>query len=314
MTKPPDAVVALAQERGRARAERDFARADSLRDEIAGLGYVVTDTPDGFALAPRPPFAVAASAAALAVEVPEARCTVGVVIDGWPDDVRACIDALVRHAPPDAVVLGVDCGDVDGAGLVLHELAAAHPGRVVEAHLAGTLATVGWAAAVTAVLDVARSPLVAVCDLSTVLEGDALTPILAEFDDPTVVASGWRGVNVDLADGWRSFVDAGPGEVDAVLGYLLVVRREAALAAGPHPKARFYRNADMEWCLALREAGGRLVVPAGPLPLRQDRHHGYHDSDPEYRDRESRRTYDRLLARFRSQPGILSPRAAGPGA
>jgi cysteinyl-tRNA synthetase len=37
----------LLAEREQARAERDFARADALRDELAGLGWVVRDTPDG---------------------------------------------------------------------------------------------------------------------------------------------------------------------------------------------------------------------------------------------------------------------------
>ena len=80
-------------------------------------------------------------------------------------------------------------------------------------------------------------------------------------------------------------------------------------AAPPHPKARFYRNADMEWCLALREAtGGRLVAPTADLPVHQERHRGYHDSDAAYRDKESRKTYDRLLTRFRGRPGVLRPR------
>jgi cysteinyl-tRNA synthetase len=48
---PPD-VVALAQERDRARAERDFARSDELRDAIAAHGYLVRDTPQGFELVP----------------------------------------------------------------------------------------------------------------------------------------------------------------------------------------------------------------------------------------------------------------------
>jgi cysteinyl-tRNA synthetase len=38
---------ALAQERERAREERDFARADQLRDRLAQLGYEVRDTSDG---------------------------------------------------------------------------------------------------------------------------------------------------------------------------------------------------------------------------------------------------------------------------
>ena len=138
--------------------------------------------------------------------------------------------------------------------------------------------------------------------------GDALTPLLDAIDaDPQVVAAGWRGVNVDLGDEWRSFVDAGPGDVDALLGYLFAMRRSAALAAGgPHPKARFYRNADMEWSFLLREQGKRLV--AVELPVRQDRHRGYHDSDPVMRDRESKKTYDRFLQRFRGREDLRLPR------
>jgi cysteinyl-tRNA synthetase len=49
----PAEVVALAEERERARAGRDFARSDELRDEIARHGYVVRDTPQGFELVQR---------------------------------------------------------------------------------------------------------------------------------------------------------------------------------------------------------------------------------------------------------------------
>ena len=34
-------------EREQARADRDFARADELRDELAALGWEVRDTADG---------------------------------------------------------------------------------------------------------------------------------------------------------------------------------------------------------------------------------------------------------------------------
>lgn len=308
----PAEVIALADARARARLERDFARADELRQRIADLGYLVADTPDAYELAVRPPFTVFATSADLLASdptLPEAVCTVALVVDGWPEDVTTCVGALLEHAPADVVIVGLDCGNVDGAGLTLHELATLAPQRIVELHLAPRLEHVGWADAVTTLLHVCRSQTVAVMDLSTVLDGDALTPILGIFEAPAVVASGWRGVNVDLSDDWRSFVDAPPGEVDAILGYLMVVRRHEALAAPPHPKARFYRNADIEWSLAMRAEGGRLVVPEGPLPVHQERHRAYHDSDPELRERESRRTYERLLQRFRDRPAILSPRS-----
>ncbi len=49
----PEAVRALAEQREHARAERDFARSDQLRDEIAALGWDVRDGAAGFELLPR---------------------------------------------------------------------------------------------------------------------------------------------------------------------------------------------------------------------------------------------------------------------
>jgi len=44
------------------------------------------------------------------------------------------------------------------------------------------------------------------------------------------------------------------------------------------------------------------------LPLIQERHHGYHDADPEYRDVQSKKNYDRILEKYRGKEAILSPR------
>lgn len=43
----PEKVLALAEQRKKARESKDWALADSLRDEIALLGYEIKDTPDG---------------------------------------------------------------------------------------------------------------------------------------------------------------------------------------------------------------------------------------------------------------------------
>ena len=43
----PQPVLALVEQRQSARAERDWVKADALRDEIAALGWQVHDTPDG---------------------------------------------------------------------------------------------------------------------------------------------------------------------------------------------------------------------------------------------------------------------------
>ena len=302
----PAEVTALAERRAAARAERDWAASDRLRDEIAEAGWLVRDTPDGFALAPRPPYDVVAGVRDLpdrSAEPDTGRCTVAVLVDGWADDVRTCVKALLAHAPADVGVLLLDNGS--DAGQAVHELAQTAPDRVEELHVAQAA---GWSQARQALLRADTAAVHVLLDPSTVLEGDALTPVLACFDDPGVVGAGWRGVVVE--DGWTQFTDAGPGEVEALLGYLFAVRRSAALAVPLPPKARFYRNADMEWSFLLREAGGRLVVPEGELPVRQDRHRGYHDSDPAYRDRESKKTYDRFLQRFRGREDLRLPRQA----
>ena len=301
-------MIALAESRAVARGSRDFARSDALRAEIAAAGWVVTDEPAGWRLAPKPPYEVLPSVRDLpdrSAEPAGRRASVAVLVEGWPADLRECVEAVLTHAPPDVAILGLDLGNVDGAGDVLHELAVSAPDRVSEWHVS---APAGWGPARSALLRADTAEVHVWLETSTVLVGDALTPVLEVFSDPAVVGAGWRGVNVDLTEHWRSFVPAGPGPVDALLGYLFALRRSAAAeVGGPHPKARFYRNADIEFSFALREAtGGRLVVPPAELPLRQGRHRGYFDSDPAYRDRESKRTYDRVLQRFRGRTDLLA--------
>ena len=298
MTTPPADVVALAEQRAAARAAKDFATSDRLRDEIAALGWTVRDGADGWTLAEKPPYDVHPSVRDLpdrSAEPDGGRCTVAVLVEGWPDDIRTCVEALLSHTPDDVAVLLLENGPTD-AGAVVHELASSE--RVEELHVERPA---GWSEARQALLRYDTAAVHVLLDPSTVLEGDAITPVLAAFDDASVAGAGWRGVNV--ADGWTEFVDAGPGEVEALLGYLFAVRRSAAAQVPLPAKARFYRNADMEWSYLLRDAGvGRLI--AIDLPVRQDRHRGYHDSDPDFRDRESRRTYDRFLQRFRTREDL----------
>jgi hypothetical protein len=294
----PSDVQHLADRRAQARAGKDYAASDALRDQIAALGWGVKDTADGQVLSPLPPYAVLPSVAALPSQVPDSRrCTVGLLVEGWADDLRTCVSALLTHAPDDVVIVLLD--NASDAGAVVHELAA-HP-RVEELHVERAA---GWAEAHNALVRADPASFHVLMDVSTVLEGDAIGPLLVALEDPSVAAAGWRGVGVQ--DGWTSFSDRPAGEVEALLSYLMVVRRSAALATPLPAKAAFYRNADMEWSFLLREAGGRLV--AVDVPARQDRHRGYHDSDPVLRDRESKRTYDRFLQRFRGREELRLPR------
>ena len=298
MTAPQE-VQAIADARAAARAAKDFAAGDRLRDELAELGWAVRDTAEGQQLSPRPPYDVLPTVRELPPDSGLRRCTVALLVEGWPDDVRTCVEALLQHAPDDVVIVLLENGPTDAGGVV-HELAA-HP-RVQELHVDRAA---GWSEARQALLTRDVAEVHVLMDPSTVLEGDGIGPLLAVLADPAVAGAGWRGVDVE--DGWLGFADAGPGEVEALLGYLFAVRRSAVLAVPLPPKARFYRNADMEWSYLLREAGaGRLV--AVDLPVRQDRHRGYHNSEAVYRDSQSKKTYDRFLARFRGREDLRLPR------
>jgi len=48
--KPSDAVIALAEQRLNARANKNWAESDKLRDEISALGWIIQDGKDGYSL------------------------------------------------------------------------------------------------------------------------------------------------------------------------------------------------------------------------------------------------------------------------
>ena len=79
--EPPSHVRGLAERRAEARARRDYAQADVLRERIEEEGWLVRDTPEGFELAPKPPFRVWPTVASL--PVPEDHAT------GAGDDAQA---------------------------------------------------------------------------------------------------------------------------------------------------------------------------------------------------------------------------------
>ena len=304
----------LCEQRQAARASRDFQRADELRDEVRELGYIITDTADGPVLSLAPPFTMheraLADGSALGAG---ARVLIPLLLEGWRDDADQCVKALLQHEQPDSHIVLVDIGDVDGIGLWAQSVADAHADRVSVVHLPASAAH--WARIHTDLIERCASDYYCVLDPSSIVSGPAVGALCDVLSsEPEVLLAGWRGADVDTGDQWRS-VTAADGEVDVVLSYLLVMRTETARAIPPHPKASFYRNADIEWCLALRERGlADTGVPAkiralgDALPVDQARHHGYHDSEPTMRDRESRKTYDRILQRFRGRTDILRPR------
>jgi hypothetical protein len=292
----PDSVHELAIARQAARAEKNFALSDQLRDEIAAQGFEVVDVASGYELRPKKRFPVYESTRDIRpINSGKYEITAAIIVEGFHEDAISCIRSIKANSQCAVAVLVIgEPGDL------VNELDA-------RTSLVQVNENFGWGENANALLRNITSDYVIVLDPSTTFTGDAVTPVLEELKRRDFVAVGWRGGLVNLEDDWRSTDDKGPGEVDVLFSYFFAMHREDALAArGFSNRAVFYRNADIEFSLNLRHSNGRLLQM--DLPLEQGRHHGYHDSDPEYRDAQSKKNYDRILERFRGKTAILSPR------
>ena len=292
----PDSVNELARARQAARAEKNFALSDQLRDEIGAQGFEVVDVAGGYELRPKKRFPVYESTREIRpINSGKYEITAAIIVEGFHEDAITCIRSIKANSQCAIAVLVIgEPGDL------INELDA-------RTSLVQINENFGWGENANALLRNVTSDYVIVLDPSTTFTGDAATPVLEELKKRDFVAVGWRGGLVNLEDDWRSTDDKGPGEVDVLFSYFFAMHREDALAArGFSNRAVFYRNADIEFSLNLRHSNGRLLQM--DLPLEQGRHHGYHDSDPEYRDAQSKKNYDRILERFRGKTAILSPR------
>ena len=292
----PESVHELARARQVARAEKNFALSDQLRDEIAAQGFEVIDGAGGYELRPKKRYPTYESTRDIrAINSGKYEITVALIIDGFHEDAIETVQTIKKHSECAIAILSV--GEPEALVTLLDA-------RTSLVHLTQNL---GWGECANALLRNITSEYVVIMDPSTRFTGDAITPVLTELKQREFVAVGWKGGLVNLDDDWRSIDDKGAGEVDVLFSYFLAVHREDALAArGFSNRALYYRNADIEFSLQLRHSQGRLLQM--DLPLEQARHHGYHDTDVEYRDQQSKKNYDRILERFRGKTAILSPR------
>ncbi|MCX6453813.1 MAG: glycosyltransferase [Actinobacteria bacterium] len=225
--------------------------------------------------------------------------TILIYADSFIADSKISIEAAKANSAPDVAIYLLISGQPE-----LGDIASVIDERT---YIVQITEGVGWGEAMNALIKLANSPYVVVMDPSTIFTGDAITPTITKLAEKEFSAVGWRGGLVNIEDEWRSVDDKGEGEVDVLFSYFLGLNKDHALEAGAfNIRAIYYRNADIEFGLKLRQAQGRLWQL--DLPLKQERHHGYHDTDPTYRDEQSKKNYDRILARFRGKNEILSPR------
>lgn len=307
MAQLPDDVRRLLRERDAARAERDFDRADALRDELRQLGWEVQDARGGSTARPLLPDAPATTGYArpedLASRLDEPAvvdASLQLVATSHADDLRRFLLGLVAHppAPTWELVIVANAPDFDLDALLSGEdVALPVRPEVLEAS-----ARLGWADAVN--LGLRRSLGQATIVLDTSLEpvGDFVTPLVGVLEQPRVgIAGGW-GVT---SDNGRHFEAAPAGEVDAIESYCLAIRREALREVGGFdPHFRFYRNADLDLSFDVRSRDWRAMAVAD-LPLVQHEHRGWEELPEAERDRLSKRNFYRFLKHWGDRRDLL---------
>ena len=291
----PDSVTTLAQARMEARAAKDFALADKYRDELLQAGYEVVDVAGGYELKPKKPYITLAYPRDIRSIDLDNDVTVGLIVDGFTEDALDTVKAIKANS--DCAVAIISIGD---AGSLFEQMDK-------RTYLISVNPGAAWGDCANVFLEKVQSKYVVIMDPSTRFTGDAITPVVQQLEKGDYVAVGWRGGLVNADDEWRSVDDKGAGEVDVLFSYFIAFNRAAMIEVGGfNPRALYYRNADIEYSLKIRQAGGRLLQME--LPLTQERHHGYHDVDPEYREVQSKKNYDRILDKYRGKSAILSPR------
>ncbi len=298
MSQVPEEVRALAARREDARAAKDYALADELRDRITELGFRVVDGPAGSTLEP-----IAVSpirrlrprdVESVLEEPPLADVSVHWAVLGLSRDVVRALDAFRATAGTTRTQFVVaDVTETDptvyGDGV---EVVALEP-------------QTGWAAAMNAGLRRSRGEIAVVVDGSVEPTGDALGPLVAALANPAVGVCGPFGISThDLREFHESAGVGAERRVDAIEGYLMAFRRDVVRDAGLFDEwFSWYRTADIELSFRIRETGRLAVVV--DVPVRRHEHRMWAATAPQERDRLSKRNYYRFLERFRGRFDLL---------
>jgi hypothetical protein len=303
MIEPPNEVRRLAEQRAERREAKDYSAADALRERIEGLGYEMTDLPDGtFALARRGVAEPRAEPRVRHRDVPSvlhheatADFTVHWLSERWPDDVLRGIASFRRFQ-----------GHRSVRHVVVEARVGARPtgGWPEGVELVPLAEDPGFGAARNAGLRRSLGRFVVVADGSVEAYGDPYAPIERALEDPTVGVAGPFGL---VSDDLREFRSHHGPEVDAVEGYVLAFRRELLLRGlAFDDRFRFYRTADIDLCFQAKAMGLRVVREA--VPVTRHEHRAWASLGEEERRRLSRRNFYRFLDKFRGRTDLLVSR------
>ncbi len=292
----------------KARAARDYPTADRLLRGLRDAGvHPLAGQGRGPHPAPWSPSRGLPAPISSSSDVPSSldlpalhEVTVSLLTHGYPDDVKRCLDAVLRHSGShDIEIIAVDNDADEATRAVLHAFAD----RDARIRIVRADHRLGEAEGRNVALRAARGRVVLLLDTGVELTGDIFGPLLAALGDPTVGVAGRWGVRTrDL----RDFAASDESEVDAIEGYLFAFRRaDLSWLGWLDEHFRFYRNLDIHTSFYFKHHGLRAIrIP--DLPAVMHEHRGWLELSPDERDRRSQRNFRRFLDRWHHDDNLLA--------
>ena len=303
-------IVASLRDREALRERQTWESADSLRAQISANGFVVEDGPGGSRARPKTAMERRLEkwdSVSSAREVPsrlhepaEYDFTFILNAYGYPEDVRRCVNGMLRHSQGySAEVIVIDSGSTDGTGEMLEEMQQEHADlRVFHCdHV------IGDAASKNIGIKQSLGSHIIIVDGSAEIVGDILGAVKEKLSDPSVGIFGPYGLTTDDMQHFHEEVDE--GEADAMQAYCMSFRREAVDIVGLMREVfRFYRNLDIDYCFQFKDKGYRVLADAS-LPIVRHEHRQWTELDDNQRDELSRKNFGRFLKRWGNRPDLL---------
>ena len=301
----------LLLDRANFKSANDYHRADSIRDEISQIGYVLNDSPNGTIARMKDSSEVrsdkwdsissSAEVSSLLEERNRYEFTLGLVVNGYSQDVDRCVSSIKRYENNENVeIVLLDNGTTDGTGEFLENLIK----TVDNVRLIHADHVLGDGSAKNILIKSSLGRLFILIDPSVEFTGSVLNRLSEILSDPTVGIAGYAGLRTpDLMhfhDG-----EGESGEMDAMQAYCLAFRRsDIDKVRMMRETFRFYRNLDLDFSLQFKDAGFRVIADQS-LPITLHEHRGWEELSEGERDELSKKNYGRFLKKWRNRPDLL---------
>ena len=307
----PEKIVGKSTERSALRVSFDYEGSDRLRTEIEKQGYLVEDSKDHTTVRFKNSSEIReerwktiSSSSEVASNIFHESLipvTVGVVVNGYPDDTRRCISSVIRWTDFDQTeIIVLDNGATDLTGELLEEMAKNQENlQVIHADH-----TLGDGSAKNILLKMARGEIFVLLDPSVEIKGDFVKRIENLLEDPKVGIAGLAGLRTEdllhFHDG-----EGQSGQMDAMQGYCVALKREDLKKVGLMRESfRYYRNLDLDYSFQFKEQGFSIIADH-TLPMELHEHRGWTALSEGERDELSRKNYGRFLKKWRGRTDML---------